>query len=241
MNDLNAFEDKLIAAFTEHPVLREIDQLSKEDFFLILLQRRFLSVAFTPAYDMAIDLLTDQPGVWIARAILREEYPDPTGGTPSHREDMREDLFRVGVPRRVFLETRPSRSTALAIEATLELIVDAGAGSHPDVALLTILRFWGEVLVSAEYSALWPRMAPSFTAERPSRFYQPHLVHDAKAHPLGSSSSQTHSDQLGARLWQLLGPAEAQACFRETEERILQVKTGFYDQFAPLRVTVAHL
>lgn len=234
LRELDAFEDGLIAEFTGHPVLRAVPELSEQALTEVLLQRRFVSLAFTPAYDLAIDLLTDEPGLRIARVILREEYPGPSGDTPSHREDMREDLVRCGIPRPVVHASRPSPATRSGIESTLGLIAEAGTGEHPNVSLLTLLRFWGEVLVAAEYGALWPRLAPRFPPETPSRFYLPHLVHDAKAHPLGSTDGDTHSDQLGARLCQLLDAPGAQEAFQRTEQRILAIKSGFYDQFLPL-------
>ena len=80
-------------------MLRSLASLEDDDFRDILLQRRFLSLAFTPAYDLAIDLLTDEEGLEIARVILREEYPRPEGRTRSHREDMKEDLLRLGITR----------------------------------------------------------------------------------------------------------------------------------------------
>ncbi|MEV8306095.1 hypothetical protein AB0P36_01725 [Streptomyces flavidovirens] len=76
MWELDGFEDGLIERFREHPVLANITRLPEEGFAAILLQRRFLSLAFTPAYDLAIDLLRDEAGLRIARIILREEYPD---------------------------------------------------------------------------------------------------------------------------------------------------------------------
>jgi hypothetical protein len=231
MHELDQFEDELIARFRHHPVLRGVDRLGVAQFHEILLQRRFLSLAFTPAYDLAIDLLTDQQSLRIARAILREEYPDEDGRTPSHREEMKEDILRLGVGRDALVRSRPSPRTAATITGTLELIAEAGAGEHPDTALITILRFWGEVLVSVEYEQLWRRIGPAL-GER-STFYLPHKVHDAKVRPLAQASplASTHSDQLGLRLWQTLGSTEEQKVFRSTEEAIVELKAGFYDQF----------
>ena len=50
-----------------------------------VLQRRFLSLAFTPVYDAAIDGLTHPRDKQSARRILREEYPGERGTVPSHR------------------------------------------------------------------------------------------------------------------------------------------------------------
>jgi hypothetical protein len=238
VNELDRFEDDLIERFRSHPVLRNLDRLTDANFRTVLLQRRFLSLAFTTAYDLAIDLLTDEQGLKIARVILREEYPGSKGDTPSHREDMKEDLLALGVSRAELVETAPTPVTLKTITDTLGLISDAGRGEHTDARLLTILRFWGEVLVSVEYGALWPRMAPRLTVDgrNRSRFYYPHHVHDAKVRPLEAPSalSATHSDQLGRRLWKLLGPQQAKDSFRRTEKAIVELKTGFYDQFEPM-------
>lgn len=238
MRELNRFEDELIGRFTEHPVLANIGLLSDEDFGEVLLQRRFLSLAFTPAYDLAIDLLRDEVGLRIARVILREEYPDGTGHTRSHREDMKDDILRLGVSRQALVTTRPTPATKRAVEATFDLIADAGAHDDSDLRLLTILRFWGEILVSVEYGRLWTRMEPRMArdGENRSRFYYPHHLHDAKKNSLESVSlvSTNHPDRLARRMSELLAGGTSDDCFREMEERSLSVKAGFYDQFLDL-------
>src|SRR3569833_3083201 len=205
MQDLDDFENALSERFERHPVLAGVTLLSDADFAAILLQRRFLSLAFTPAYDLAIDLLEDEVGLRLARIILREEYPDSNGHTQSHREDMKDDLLQLG---------------------------------DSDLRLLTILRFWGEVLVSVEYGRFWRRMEPLLTSggENRSRFYYPHHVHGAKAHSHAPASllSATHSDRLGMRLSDLLTREDSGACFREIEQAILDIKLDFYQQFAPM-------
>ncbi|WP_157245090.1 hypothetical protein [Nonomuraea typhae] len=236
MKDLDAWEDGLILRLKEHPVLKLVPSLGEEEFTGLLLQRRFVSLAFTPAYDLAIDLLTDEAAKQAARVILREEYPDGTGRTPSHREDMKEDLLALGVSRGRLVTTRPTPATAEAITATMELIADCGAAPDSDLRLVTMLRLWGEILVSVEYGAFWPRMKPVFVRDgrNHSRFYHPHYVHDEKTTPLSQVSllSTTHSDRLAVRLADLLARDGGAASFREVEERALAVKLGFYAQFA---------
>ncbi|CAM5484557.1 hypothetical protein SAVIM338S_03342 [Streptomyces avidinii] len=243
LHALDEFEDSLIKRFEEHPVLAGITRLPAEDFAEVLLQRRFVSLAFTPSYDLAIDLLGDEEGLRIARIILREEYPDELGHTPSHREDMTRDLYRLGISREALVASRPTAATLRAITGTLGLIADAGGHEDADLRLLTVLRFWGEVLVSAEYGRLWERMGPVFTREggNRSRFYHPHHVHDAKTHSLATVSllSGTHSDRLATRVAELLGREETTARFKEMEERTLLLKTDFYDQFLPALDRVA--
>jgi hypothetical protein len=242
VEQLDVLEDGLIARFRDHPVLAHLTELGDADFAAILLQRRFLSLAFTPAYDLAIDLLQDEGARRVARSILREEYPDGSGHTRSHREDMTEDLYELGLTRRAVVESRPTPATRRAIVRTLDLIADAGQrddAAEADLRIVTLLRFWGEILVAVEYSCMWERMAPSFTAGggNTSRFYYPHYVHDAKAHPLAGVSllSTTHSDRLATRLVALLSRtgSGAAAAFTETEQRALRLKEAFYDQFLP--------
>ncbi|MFK0233053.1 hypothetical protein [Streptomyces vinaceus] len=240
MHDLHAldgFEDALIERFRAHPVLANVTGLPEEDFAALLLQRRFVSLAFTPCYDLAIDLLRDEAGLRIARVILREEYPDGHGHTPSHREDMTRDMRLLGISRAALVASRPTVGTQEVIRDTLELIADAGGHADADLRLLTVLRFWGEVLVSVEYGRLWERMAPLLTEEggNRSRFYFPHHVHDAKTHSLATVSllSGSHSDRLAARVTELLAQEESTDCFRELEERALHLKARFYDQFLP--------
>lgn len=239
MNELDAYEDDLIARFQAHPVLAGFDDLPESVFHAILLQRRFLSHTFTSAYDMAIDLLADESVIEIARVIIREEYPHDQGEahTPSHREDMKADILRLGVSRDELVRSRPTEATEATIKRTWSLIMDAGVEEHADLALVTILRFWGEVLVSAEYAKMWPRLERGLTAggQNLSRFYYPHYKHDAKTRPIADASplSLTHSDKLGVRLSQLAASPATWDTFKRVETAILDLKTDFYDQFLP--------
>lgn len=238
MEELDRFEDELIARYAHHPVLANVGRLSEEDFAAVLLQRRFLSLAFTPVYDLAIDLLRDEEGLRVARVILREEYPD-SRGMRSHREDMTSDMYRLGVSRQALVHTRPTAATKHAVDATFGLIADAGTREDADLRVLTILRFWGEILVSVEYGRLWERMEPLLTedGENVSRFYYPHHSHDAKSESLARADllATSHADRLATRVRAFLaGGGEAAAeSFREMERRSLQIKLDFYDQFLP--------
>ncbi|WP_030706766.1 hypothetical protein [Streptomyces sp. NRRL F-2580] len=238
MWELDRFEDELIEQYRRHPVLANIERLPEEAFAEILLQRRFLSLAFTPAYDLAIDLLQDEAGLRIARMILREEYPDDRGNTTSHREDMTDDMHRLGISRTALVRSRPTAATKRTIEDTFALIAEEGDQDHADLRLLTVLRFWGEILVSVEYGRLWERMEPLLVrdGENHSRFYYPHHYHDAKKNSLETVNirATSHSDRLGNRLRQLIGDGGATAdCFKEAEQRSLRLKVSFYDQFLP--------
>jgi hypothetical protein len=233
-------EAGLLARFRTHPVLRAVDRLDQGALLEILLQRRFLSLVFPVVYDLGIDGLTDTTTRGIAREILREEYPDPSGGTPSHREDLVSDLLALGATRPQILASRPTEATAKLIEQTLALLLDASA-CDSDVEVLTILRFWGEVLVSVEYGELWRRMERLFqSAGVSSCFYDPHVHHDGSDSLLASAESvSTHSGRLGARLARLLLADDAVERFCHTERQLLAGRMGFYDQFgAPATATL---
>jgi hypothetical protein len=228
----DAAESALLARFTGHGLFASLDSLDDAAFFEVLLQRRFLSLAFPVVYDLAIDGLTDPAAVRLVREILREEYPDATGATPSHREDLVADLLVLGATRAQIVAARPSGATAVVLEQTLALMLDATAAGG-DLAVLTILRFWGEVLVSVEYGEFWRRMQPRFAAAgADSRFYHPHHHHDGRE-PLARASegSATHSGRLGACVARLFEGGAAADEFERVEERVLATRLAFYDQF----------
>ncbi len=226
-------EGALLSQFTAHRLFVGIEQLDESAFIEVLLQRRFLSLLFPVVYDIGIDGLAGETATRLVREILREEYPDASGATPSHREDLVSDLLALGTTRERIAGARPTAVTSAVIEETLALILDAAAAPG-DVAVLTLLRFWGEVLVSVEYGEFWRRMAGAFAgAGVPSRFYHPHHHHDGRE-PLAAAShaSATHSGRLGACLAQLLeGDAGALEQFGGVERAVLAVRMRFYDQF----------
>ncbi len=230
----DAAEDELLERFTAHPLFTQIERLTQPAFLEVLLQRRFLSLLFPVMYDIGIDGLTDPAAITLVREILREEYPDPSGATPSHREDLVADLLALGATREQILGARPSAATAEVVQDTLALMLEA-ADSGEDVDVLTVLRFWGEVLVSVEYAEFWRRMAPQFAAARTrSCFYRPHHHHDGRD-PLGSATdaATTHSGRLGACLVRLLADDGSEERFVAIEQRVLALRLDFYDQFAP--------
>lgn len=239
ITNLDKEEDRLLALFRSHTIFQRIELISQEDFLQILLQRRFLSLALTTVYDIAIDALTDLEAIKVARQILREEYPDMNGNTPSHREELVHDLVSLGATKSEILGSRPTTVTTAVIEETLSLI-SVAAAELCDVKLLTILRFWGEVLVSVEYSEFWKRMSKqlSNSGDNQSRFYYPHYCHDARESlDKASLLSSTHSGRLGARLRKMLDTEKSRECFLEMEKEILDIKTRFYDQFTELPIS----
>lgn len=239
--DLDRYEDELIQQFKQQVCFQRLATFSNEQFLQILLQRRFLSLAFTPVYDLAIDGLTDAKAKQIARRILREEYPGERGTVPSHREDLMSDLLQLGLTRHTILNSTPSPATLAVIQQTFALFAGAPDDAHDDahyqVKLLTILRFWGEVLIAAEYEMLWGRLQTlGLTATGPqrSRFYYLHFIHDAKQKPLTHLSliGATHSDLVAVCLKTLLTSAPAIAHCAQVEEKIVMIKTAFYAHFA---------
>jgi hypothetical protein len=228
----DSVEDELLARFTAHPVLRRVEAHGHDAFLEILLQRRFLSLMFPVMYDVGIDGLTDPTAIKVVREILREEYPDPSGETPSHREDLVADLVALGATRAQVLASRPTAMTRSVVERSFALIAEATERAT-DLELMTIIRFWGEVLVSVEYGEFWRRMETQFAAAGAvSRFYHPHHHHDGRD-PLATArdDAATHSGRLGACLVRLLDGDDGEARFAATEARVLALRLDFYDQF----------
>jgi hypothetical protein len=229
----DGIEGELLAQFLAHPLFAAVPRLDRAAFLEVLLQRRFLSLLFPVVYDVGIDGLGDEAARRLVREILREEYPDATGATPSHREDLVADLLVLGASRGQILAARPTAATTAVVEQTLGLALGAAAAPG-DAAVLTVLRFWGEVLVSVEYGEFWRPMAAVFEdAGAASRFYHPHHHHDGRE-PLAaaSDSSATHSGRLGACLARLLAQdADAGAQFARVERAVLATRMRFYDQF----------
>ncbi len=228
----DAVEDRLLMRFAAHPVFRGVQHVEPDAFLEMLLQRRFLSLMFPVMYDVGIDGLTDPVAIKVVREILREEYPDPSGETPSHREDLVADLVTLGATRAQILASRPTPVTQSVIEGSFALIAEA-CERDTDLELMTIIRFWGEVLVSVEYGEFWRRMEAQFAAAgATSRFYHPHHHHDGRD-PLATAGDDaaTHSGRLGACLVRLLDGDSGDERFAATEARVLALRLEFYDQF----------
>jgi hypothetical protein len=221
-------EEELLRQLTGHPVWTDISSLPIESLVTLLLQRRFVSMTFTPVYDLGIDALNSPAAIALAREIVREEYPR---GKPSHREDLVSDLVAIGVSREQILASRPTPETTAVVVETLALMGEAASAAN-DVPVLTMLRFWGEVVVATEYGELWKGLAPYFASPaRPSRFYYEHYQHDG-IEALATASSATHSGRLGVCLRGMLDGPRAITAFTHIETRILRTRMRFYDQFS---------
>ncbi len=202
------------------PTLKDAARLPDEEFQHLLLQRRFVSLAFSPFYDLVIDALDGGEARVVCREILREEYPDDGGNTPSHRELLVTDLVELGIDKHRLRVVRPTSSTARAILASFELVAAASEEPHPRVAVATTAACYAEALVAAEYEALRPRFERQMPIDK-TVFYGPHISHD-----------RGHMRRLleEARFAMAAEP-RCMATFDSVVERCLQVKLDFYQQF----------
>jgi len=190
---------------------------------------------------MAIDGITHQAAKETARAILREEYPGENGDQESHRELLVLDLIKLGLTRQEISRSTPSPQTIRGLSSMLQMLTQVEDDALYQIRLITILRFWGEVLVSEEYKQFWFRMEQEGLIKRGdpkkrSRFYYPHLVHDEREHNFGTTDigdPRTHSDRLGNILEDMttqLGYAGVEHCAK-VEQAIVDMKYQFYNQF----------
>lgn len=238
---LDARECELVAAFESHPVLAHFERLSREQVLDILLQRRFVSLAITPLYELAIDAFEDPELKRCLRKILREEYPSDDRST--HREDLVEDLRVLGANWERIVSSGVTPATAQCIERLLSALRKREERSMYEVRVLSFVRFAGELLVAAEYGCMWPglrRLGLCGSTEESgvrSKFYKPHMSHDERkvrfSDPKIILPPKSHSDQLTkllkARL--LLGGSEAFKICLEAMHAAVEVKRGFYDPF----------
>jgi len=241
MTRIDDRDDALVAHFKAHPVFERLEGMSRSEFLVILLQRRFLSLAFSPIYDMAIDAISDAAFKACAREILREEYGTRT--EPTHREDLVSDLLSLGATREQIVSSSASSSTIRVIAELFGMLRKQEDESLFQTKVLTTLRLAGEILVATEYELLWPHLrrlglsAPGNSTGARSVFYYPHMCHDARKQRLGGElnplEARTHTDRLTDCLRSHLaqGPPEGVAFCIRTAELAVSVKRSFYDQF----------
>lgn len=234
--DLEEYENNLVADFREHNFFKNLS-LSNDDMFnACLIQRRYISHLFTPVYDLAIDHLDDEECKNIACKILGEEYPD---NKPSHRELLMIDMMKIGINREKILYTPPSEASKKLISNSLALLFkeDCNANHH-QIRILTILRFWGEVLVAIEYQSFWEvlktRGLSSEEGENKSVFYEPHIIHDSKGKSFTDNNYYelfNHSDRLTFQLKKFLKSFDDFNFCKKLSSEILSMKNEFYNQF----------
>lgn len=214
-------------ALVSGSILADPADLPDEVFHYLLIQRRFVSLAFTPFYDATIDSLASPSARVVCRQVLREEYPNAAGNEPSHREHLVQDMVALGIARDVVLTARPTPATGTAILAAHELVPAARSERYAELAVIATAACYGESLVAAEYLALAPRIERSLPLEE-SVFYGPHLLHDSG-----------HTNRLLAEVaGQLdMDDADQVRTFTDVVDRCLEVKLAFYRQFVDAPVT----
>lgn len=234
---LESVESSLINELRQHAVFRKINQISQKDFLEILIQRMFLSVAITPAYDLATIVSYGQEEiVHVIRDILYEEYPRDARNRPlaSHREHLIHDLFALGAT----IDTIKSSKMSADTEATIRSLLNM-AFSDNQLAVVSYIRFGGEVLVAEEYSALWTRMEDRLSkngenGKTRSLFYWFHMAHDKKKRRLDENSildSNNHAERLADCLKNLIKTEnDIQFCIK-IQKAAQETKLKFYDQF----------
>lgn len=244
LDRIDVSEQELLTAFLACPVLRRFAQLSRVHALEVLLQRRFVSLAITPLYDMAIDAVEDAAARRCLREILREEYP--ANDRPTHREDLVHDLHALGASWEQIVSTAISGATAHSIKRLFAALRKEETRDLYEVKTLSLVRFAGEVLVSAEYESIWPALralglrTSGESGGTASRFYEPHMRHDARVFRFGEQNRRlgrrSHSDQLTELLRTRVlagGAAALEYCIRSME-LAAQIKGDFYEQFSPL-------
>ena len=241
LNQLNAHERQCIVNLQKHPLLGNITDLSWDDLLAMLIQRRYLSLAVVNVYEFVIDALESEASKATVRLILHEEYPRNSRGTPllSHRELLFRDLIHLGASRMQILTTAESAITSqvrLESHAALESCLSR---AHSDLALISFLRFWAEVLVAVEYACLWPRLserlANGFSAEgKRSEFFYYHIIHDRRQTDIGVEQllgGLTHSQELARHIATLITSDVTLQIAIEQVDRAWRLKDLFYRQF----------
>jgi hypothetical protein len=243
LHHLNAHERNRLDDLQDHPIFGHIAGCSWDELLAVLLQRRYLSLAIVNVYEFVIDALEDEASKATVRLILHEEYPRNSRGMPlpSHRELLFRDLLHLGASREQILTTAESAVTRQVRLESLAALESCLTSSHSDLALISFLRFWAEVLVAEEYACLWPRLSErlnqGFAAEGiRSEFYFYHMIHDRRQTDIGAEQllgGLTHSQELARHLaMRIVSDAALQIAIDQVE-RAWQLKDLFYRQFLP--------
>lgn len=229
--ELDARELELIARFRTHPFFSRAQELNDASFLLVLIQRRFLSLAFIPVFQLALGCMTDRTALAVVRKIVREEYPRDS---PSHAENLVAELIVLGATRTQIVVSQPTQKTIQVIRRSLRLLQRSLPEPAMQIRALAVIRFWGEVLVAEEYDCLTCRMAAMGLNSENSQFYWPHFQHDKRLASFAhGSNSKTHSDMLTVILRRLMDTPEKLRLCAEANSETFHVKRRFYDQFLP--------
>ena len=241
IDTFNDVEISLIEQFKSHPLFIQIDDITWQDLLEILIQRRLLSLSIVNVYEFVIDALTDGDIKQTVREILNEEFPRNTKGVPlpSHRELLFQDLLNLGATPDRILTTPETSHTKLVKDKSHGLLVSCLGEPYGQAGLITLLRFWAEVLVSVEYACLWQRLSerlshkPSHHKLR-SEFYYFHMIHDSRKSDVGQESilgGLTHSQELAVHLKRLISSEDVLSYCLDLTTHAYQLKYQFYNQF----------
>ena len=210
LSQLNTVERRCISDLQHHPVLGQITAFRWDHLLALLLHRRFLSLAIVNVYEFVIDALESEAIRSTVRLILHEEYPRNTRGTPlpSHRELLFRDLLHLGASREQILTTAESAATRQVRLESFAALEHCLTLPDSDLALTSFLRFWAEVLVSVEYTCLWPRLSErlvrgSAPEGQRSEFFYYHMIHDCRQSDIGAEhllGGLTHSQELARHI-----------------------------------------
>ncbi len=239
---LNRHETLRIAQFQAH-LLSRSDGLPWDGLLALLIQRRHLSLSIVNVYEFVIDALDDEAIKAAVRLILHEEFPRNTKGValPSHRELLFQDLLSLGASREQILTTAESSITGSVRHESQERLMGCLTQPHHELALICFLRFWAEVLVSVEYTCLWPRLSERLShAQAPDRskseFFYYHMIHDRRQSDIGADTllgGLTHAEELARQISKLIPDETALACAMHQVDEACALKSRFYDQFLP--------
>jgi hypothetical protein len=245
IEDLERLEKVKAKELRKHLLAIRPDEVNDDYFFAVLLQREWVSYFFTPIYDAILNRIdsSHSSAVSTIRRIIREEYPDscafPCGDMPSHREDMKVDILGIGVDLENYMNSDPSPETEACLLELIRAINELKRLEYRDVALLSFLRFWGEVLTAVEYREFQARIVKKL-GQKISVFYIPHIGHDEKSIEISEAettgSKNSHSDELAAALVEMM-PSNRNAkskALRDASyaiELATRCKINFYKQF----------
>jgi len=224
LEELDRYENGLIEKFRSHPVFTNIKTLSDSEFKNMLVQKRFISLSFTPLYDCAIDAIEDKEGKTLLRQLLREEYPKGQ----SHRENLVTDLIKIGITKKEILETEPTKETIEAIKSLFALLKFQ---DFHDIKILVSLRMAEELLVAEEYSFILAELKSRYNIHiNDSIFYGPHYMHDRKQKPFGVSG-ESHADEFNKILAAIINMEEKCAAAKHAIAAACEARMKFFDQF----------
>ncbi len=234
---LDDFENGIISRFRQTPVLSELDKLSNDKLKKLLLQRRQISLQFTPLYEKALAFVESPRLESGLKWLIKEEFPD---GELNHRRAIVEDLQKLGLSKRDIFSSQPTKGTYETIKG-LHFVMDSfpiiEQSANADLGALIWLRMTMETLPGEEYDLIVKELVKpkrSFAlTEQNSVFYVLHRDHDRKAAPMfeDSNDPKNHSNVIGKCLKELVNSEAKLAYAMNIMNMAESVKAGFYSQF----------